>query len=476
MVEKDYRLGHRERVKHRFLTYGFDSFFPYEILEMLLFFVIPRKDTKGLAHALCDRFQGLKGVLTASAEELKAFPGVGEKTASFLSSLMPFATYVAEEEPIPRTYVTEDDFGNFFMHYYRTRQSSSVSVDIMLLSNRGDLLRMIHLSDKTDGLFRYSPEEIVKYCFEANASMITIGIYTEKELTFPSQKEKEKYIKFASTLSDTGICLCDCLTVSCDDFASIFQPTIKKLSSRLKKIPYDIEVLPLEDEKLKVSEQKLASILSFAMKPEEAEPLAVSLLKNTSSVATLMQMSFDFLRSAEGMTDKAVLLLKTISGLYSNVFLSDALSKKEEYHTAGKMGEMFKGIHALRDREVISLALFDETDKLIDIKLVSCGSVNSSSFAIRELVEFSMKNHAVSVAMAHNHPLGTVEPSPEDVSTTDALSNMFSNYGIVYIEHFITTDRAFFPIGLYQGLCVGATEQFYVDLPDKNKVMSLRKK
>ena len=63
--------GHRGRVKLRFLKEGLHNFAPHEVIELLLFFGIPVKDTNELAHELLERFGSLSGVLEAPYEELK---------------------------------------------------------------------------------------------------------------------------------------------------------------------------------------------------------------------------------------------------------------------------------------------------------------------------------------------------------------------------------------------------------------------
>ncbi|WZL78971.1 DNA repair protein RadC [Eubacteriales bacterium mix99] len=77
--------GHRERLKKRFLSEGIDGFNQHQVLEMLLFFTIPRRDTNPLAHELIDRYGSLSGVLEADPEDLKKVPGIGPNTAALLS-------------------------------------------------------------------------------------------------------------------------------------------------------------------------------------------------------------------------------------------------------------------------------------------------------------------------------------------------------------------------------------------------------
>ena len=69
--EDNVHAGHRNRLRKRFLEEGLDAFKPHEILELLLFYAIPRKDTNELAHKLLNHFHNsLPAVLEASYEDL----------------------------------------------------------------------------------------------------------------------------------------------------------------------------------------------------------------------------------------------------------------------------------------------------------------------------------------------------------------------------------------------------------------------
>lgn len=77
--------GHRNRLRERFVKDGLDGFEEHNILEMLLFYTIPQRDTNEIAHALLDRFGSLEGVFNATTEELVEVNGTGEYSAQFLS-------------------------------------------------------------------------------------------------------------------------------------------------------------------------------------------------------------------------------------------------------------------------------------------------------------------------------------------------------------------------------------------------------
>ncbi|HNQ01060.1 MAG TPA: DNA repair protein RadC [Syntrophales bacterium] len=76
-----HHLGHRERLKARFERAGISGLQEYEVLELLLFYALPRRDVKPLAKELLKRFGSLKGVLDADREALQATPGIGRHAA-----------------------------------------------------------------------------------------------------------------------------------------------------------------------------------------------------------------------------------------------------------------------------------------------------------------------------------------------------------------------------------------------------------
>lgn len=76
--------GHRRRVKERFLQYGLESFNEVQILEALLFYAVPKKDTNETAHLLIKTFGSLKNVIDAKYEELIKVKGIGENAASLI--------------------------------------------------------------------------------------------------------------------------------------------------------------------------------------------------------------------------------------------------------------------------------------------------------------------------------------------------------------------------------------------------------
>jgi len=91
-----HHAGHRDRLRNRFLLSP-DTVADHELLELLLFYAIPQKDTNGLAHELLARFGSLKGVLEAPRSELKSVPGMGETSSVLFPAMMDLIRRYSQE-------------------------------------------------------------------------------------------------------------------------------------------------------------------------------------------------------------------------------------------------------------------------------------------------------------------------------------------------------------------------------------------
>ena len=96
MSGNNHHSGHRERLRNRFIANGDKSLYNHEILEMLLFYPIPRLNTNNIAHELIKRFGSLKNVLTADKNELQSVKGMGKTSASFITFIADVSAHLNE--------------------------------------------------------------------------------------------------------------------------------------------------------------------------------------------------------------------------------------------------------------------------------------------------------------------------------------------------------------------------------------------
>lgn len=116
--DSEIHMGHRERMRGKLIHHGGDIFDTYELLEMLLYNVIPVRDTNPIAKRLLNRFGSLDGVFFADAEELMEVDGIGEAAARYIKSVGTLPeianSYVTLNHPLE----TFDDIGRFLTEYF----------------------------------------------------------------------------------------------------------------------------------------------------------------------------------------------------------------------------------------------------------------------------------------------------------------------------------------------------------------------
>ena len=98
MAGNNVHSGHRQRLKDRFLQNGADGFEKHQLLELLLFYGIPQKDTNPIAHELINRFGSIRGVFEASIEALCEVDGISAHTATLIK-LIPAIWKTASGKP-----------------------------------------------------------------------------------------------------------------------------------------------------------------------------------------------------------------------------------------------------------------------------------------------------------------------------------------------------------------------------------------
>ena len=106
---KNLHDGHRKRVKNKFVNNGIDSFDDHNIIEMLLFYGIPRKDTNEIAHVLINKFGSISGIMDAEIEELCSIDGISYHVASLIKLTKDLAKIYANEKMSPKQTVSHID-------------------------------------------------------------------------------------------------------------------------------------------------------------------------------------------------------------------------------------------------------------------------------------------------------------------------------------------------------------------------------
>lgn len=439
---KDFRHGHRERVRARFLREGLSAFADYEVLELLLFYAIPRRDTKEQAHALDDTQGSLYHTLTASEASLCRVPGIGARTASFLRSILPFLEYVARKEPHEE--ICPDNKTLASRIYPYLHKDGKESALVVYLNNCDEIICTQSLGEGKC-LTLIGTEELIASALSYRAASVVLVDYKGNGIPFPSNIVWQGMHQLREEMSVVGIHVRDYLLFTDTQYSSLFFLT----GDRQFRMPSPFfigEDVPREPVFHAESAEKLCEILSFVTSEEKARPFAERLLKKYGTLSNLLSLPYETLVAENTESEAEVLYLKVLFEVYSRAHLSRVSKERKVYTKADEIGRMFSDTIGLNSEECIALAMFDKEMRLTDVVLCARGSVNTASFVTRSLIETAHAHRAAAVAIAHNHPGGTPVPSAADSAMTMEISRAFRQAKIVFIDHFVVTTSGHFSV------------------------------
>ena len=205
--------GHRQRLTARYVSGGLEGFEEHEVLELLLFYAVPRVDTNPIAHRLIERFGSLAGVLEATPKDLEETAGIGARTAAFLS-MMPDMARAYEKSrlgkrPVIRSVRDACDFAKSLLFGKPYEQFY-----VVWLGTQG---RVIHFERLSEGSSTESPVYVSKVAAAALRHHAAKGFITHNHpggTPRPSPADVEATQLVLRALSTLGIELVDHVIVS----------------------------------------------------------------------------------------------------------------------------------------------------------------------------------------------------------------------------------------------------------------------
>lgn len=171
--DKPHYHGHRDRLRQRFMQGGAEPMEDYELLELLLFMAIPRRDVKPLAKALVSQFGSLSGVLNASVQELSSFDGLSENTVIALKSIQAAGHRLLQQEimdkPVLNSWSRLLEYCQATMAHEKNEQFR-----VLFLNKKNELMAdEVQQKGTVDHTPAY-PREIVKRSLEIGATAIIL--------------------------------------------------------------------------------------------------------------------------------------------------------------------------------------------------------------------------------------------------------------------------------------------------------------
>ena len=215
----DQLRGHRNRVRERYLNTGLDAFRDYEALELLLFYAIPRKDTKSTAKNLISRFGSLPAVLDATSAELTE-AGLSPNAAILLKLVPDMNRYYAvKTDGAGQKVHSTSDAGRILCAMFRHEQTESVR--LLCLNAGGKVLKLALLNEGDINAVHFSVRKIVETALSAKAVSVILAHNHPGGTLTPSREDLDATNSAKAALNTVGIQLLDHLIISGDNYCSL---------------------------------------------------------------------------------------------------------------------------------------------------------------------------------------------------------------------------------------------------------------
>lgn len=181
-------LGHRQRLRERFLKGGPDALPDYELLELVLYAAITRGDTKPLAKRLIDRFGGFAAALSAPPEELRKVKGVGEAAVVALKTVQAAASRMTMREIGDRPVLSAWHKVIDYCHLQMAREPSE-QFRLLFLDRKNKLIADEVQQRGTIDHAPVYPREVIKRALELGAAALILAHNHPSGDPTPSQQD-----------------------------------------------------------------------------------------------------------------------------------------------------------------------------------------------------------------------------------------------------------------------------------------------
>ncbi len=201
--------NHRERVRQRYFAEGIQNMPEHNVLELLLFYCIPRKDTNEIAHRLIAAFGSLAGVLDAPKERLLDIEGVGESTAAFITMIPQICRrYISEKQKLSK--ITLDNI-EIIKEYLTTRFIGANEEEFVMLcfDGAGKLINDAFANSGTIKNVLLDKRRILESALFCNSETIIFAHNHPNGVASPSREDITATMELVSLFSAVGITVCD---------------------------------------------------------------------------------------------------------------------------------------------------------------------------------------------------------------------------------------------------------------------------
>lgn len=451
--------GHRGRMRAKLLSHGQKIFDTYELLEMLLYHVVPYKDTNPIAKRLLSAFGDLDGVLSAEPKAFSQVSGVGNVTAEFISKVGRISSFLGAEIS-SRDEVDFSDYvsvGEFLVNYLS--KNSAPCVVAMFFDNNMRLLGVEKLFDLDFESAGVKYGRFLDLAIRKRASVVISAHSHPHGPFYPSRGDVASNEGVSEALGKAGILHAEHYIVSGEHYAGI--SSLKNFARKFSQFPAIDGFINSKAAAISNSADA-AHIMRAALQPKdneqnvpsEAEKFFVDLFSHTSknSVELIERISSKY-RTVEGamtasvselvgMENENFACFVKLLAYVSSRRVSDKFLREKKRPSQADISSYLKALYLGQSVETAYLLCFDDSGLFLGGAIISEGTVNSTEILPRRALEEAIERSATRVILAHNHPFGNTEASADDVKLTSVMNEVFCACGIKLDGHYIVAGQS----------------------------------
>lgn len=212
MAEKNIHSGHRKRVKANVIKNGFSQLEEHKLLELVLFYSIPREDTNELAHKLINHFGSFEEVFKADVDQLKRVDGVGDNTAVMIAAMgETFSRISKAKPPKKRVYKTAEDLKELAVSLLQGEKNEKVY--LICFDAKKTLKRYTVISEGDEVSSEINMKEVIKNLVDGDSSIAVLAHNHPTSSAEPSAFDIDSTRMVCVTLRKIGYALADHIIV-----------------------------------------------------------------------------------------------------------------------------------------------------------------------------------------------------------------------------------------------------------------------
>ncbi|MGD9901332.1 MAG: DNA repair protein RadC [Spirochaetales bacterium] len=219
MEKENLHEGHRTRLREKACENGLHTFDEHQVLELLLSYIVPRKDTNPIAHRLIKEFGSLAGVLDAKEDDLAKINGIGERASAFLHLMPQFFKSYQQSKIKEKPFITNPaQVFNYLGEMIRLMPHEEFYM--ICLDSKSQVILSKLIAKGTNNQVNFNLKEITQIALQTSASGIILVHNHPTGSEEPSSEDIELTKKIYVALSLNGICVLDHLIISQTNYYS----------------------------------------------------------------------------------------------------------------------------------------------------------------------------------------------------------------------------------------------------------------